>query len=214
MVEASRKHLLVEGVDDVYAIAQLMGHHVPWGSHKDSRPVKIVDCGGVEKLLDRTYISTLIKSREVEILGIMIDADEDMHSAWTRVRDICKEQFEDTPDIMPKEGLILKNDKKKLGVWIMPDNASSGMLETFLAYLVPSASQEIWDLATASTQSAMDTGATCKAAHLQKAQIHTWLAWQDPPGQAFGNALVKKTLDPNAESALCFVCWFKELFEL
>ncbi|EQD64650.1 hypothetical protein B1A_08755 [mine drainage metagenome] len=47
------------------------------------------------------------------------------------------DHFPELPDSLPKAGLILDNQQeKRLGVWIMPDNNSRGMMETFLSTLV------------------------------------------------------------------------------
>jgi hypothetical protein len=96
----------------------------------------------------------------------------------------------------------------------MPDCGSAGMLETFLALLVPATDSAVWDHAVASFETAHSLGAPCLDAHHDKARIHTWLAWQDPPGASFGLALTKKTLDPNAPGAAAFVSWFKQLYRL
>jgi hypothetical protein len=67
----NRKHLLVEGQEDLYAIVRLLAAHVEWGDTKPTRPASIEPCGGVEKILASGFISAKLKSREVETLGIM-----------------------------------------------------------------------------------------------------------------------------------------------
>ncbi len=112
-------------------------------------------------------------------------------------------------------GLIIKNnDGKHFGAWIMPDNQKLGMIETFLRYLVPGNQAALWSHAERSTADALDHGATYKHLHSDKARIHTWLAWGDPPGERFGTALLKKILDASAPSATPFVKWFKDLYQL
>jgi hypothetical protein len=210
-----RKHLLVEGADDRYAIAQLMGSHVQWGNKKAEWPVTIDVAGSADEMLAPGYISTQLKSREVEILGILIDADEVLAARWAAIRSRCQGQFPEIPDELPQEGLVLQNASgKRLGIWIMPDNISRGMLESFLRFLVPVAEAVIWQRAQNAVQEAINAGAKCRECHRDKANIHTWLAWQDPPGQAFGNAIVMSILDPQSPYAAPFVDWFKRLYEL
>jgi hypothetical protein len=96
----------------------------------------------------------------------------------------------------------------------MPDNASAGMLETFLKWMVPEPLQDLWDHAETSAKAAKPLGATYKATHFDKACIHTYLAWHDPPGERFGISITKKVLDPAAPSATGFAAWFQNLFEL
>ncbi|MBF0129039.1 MAG: hypothetical protein HQL33_03510 [Alphaproteobacteria bacterium] len=210
-----RKVLLVEGNDDMYAVIQLMAEHIPWGNTKDKWPVRIEPRNGIDEVPNRFDIPTRLKSREVEILGIIVDADEVFADRWTRLRELCQEGFPDLPDVLPETGLIAENDEgKRLGIWIMPDNASRGMLETFLRFLVPQQQDPIWEKAQKAVDEAIALGAKCRPAHRDKSNIHTWLAWQDPPGEAFGNALVKKILDPHAPHAAPFVDWFCALFQI
>ena len=59
-----------------------------------------------KNILDAVYLSTQIKSNN--IIGIMLDADEHAEG-W------------------PRAGLVIPNaDDKRLGIWIMPDNAIFG----------------------------------------------------------------------------------------
>lgn len=52
-----------------------------------------------------------------------------------------------------------------------------------------------------------------KPAPFEKANLHTWLAWQDEPGYPPGTALTRQLLDPHKETAAPFVKWFRNLFE-
>jgi len=61
---------------------------------------------------------------------------------------------------------------------------------------------------------AKQRGAPYSEFHVDKALIHTWLAWQDPPGEALGRALTRKTLDPHAEAAKPFINWFVGLYKI
>lgn len=45
-----------------------------------------------------------------------------------------------------------------------------------------------------------------------KAVIHTWLAWQEEPGTALGQAITKRYLDPSRDPAPAFRNWLLELF--
>jgi hypothetical protein len=47
-----------------------------------------------------------------------------------------------------------------------------------------------------------------------KAQLHTWLAWQDEPGTQLGLAVKRRYLQGDAPLAADFVHWLKRLFEL
>jgi ABC-type glycerol-3-phosphate transport system substrate-binding protein len=97
----------------------------------------------------------------------------------------------------------------------MPDNQTQGMLETFLKYLVPDERQSLWEYAQEVTQEAKQKGARFKDPHhLDKANIYTWLAWQNPPGRQLHDAVKQKILNPNHPKAQDFVKWFKALYDL
>lgn len=210
-----RKNLLVEGDEDLRAIVRLVSKHTPWPENKDNLPVKFEACGGATKILEKNFIPTKLQSREVETLGIVIDADDNFSGKWQCLRSLCRTAFPTMPDDLPHSGLCIDNDDgKRLGVWIMPDNKSRGMLETFMACLLPNGQDQVWSHAQQSLSKARDLGANCRDVHLDKANIYTWLAWQDPPGQSLGSAILKCTLDHRAESAMQFTRWFKTLYGL
>jgi len=216
VIDSRKKHLLVEGNSDLYAIAKLMSKHTVW-EEKKPYTVQIKDCGGVEKILEPKFISTELKSPEVEILGIVVDADNSSNARWDKLRTLCKPTFHSLPEIMPTTGFIEKNadEGKKLGIWIMPDNQSVGMMETFMHNLVTNQDEKVcWAHAQASTKEALKKGATYRPVHKDKANIYTWLAWQDEPGQTVGGALMQNILNAKAPYTVPFVNWFCELFEL
>jgi hypothetical protein len=207
--------LLVEGKDDQYAIATLMGKYVDWGNSKEKWPVLIKPAGSADELLAETFISLELKASEVKILGIVIDADDDFETRWATIRRECCAAFPDIPEKIDSAGLVMENaDQKRLGVWIMPDNSSRGMLETFLAHLVPSDPDGMWKRAQDTVSQVMKDGAPCKACHQDKSTIHTWLAWRDPPGRVFGEAILMNILDAKSTRCEGFVAWFRNLYQI
>ena len=89
-------------------------------------------------------------------------------------------------------------------------------METFLSFLVPNEPEAtaLWQHAEAAFAEAKRRNCPCRSTHDAKAKIHTWLAWQDPPGERLGLAVARKTLDPDAPYAAPFVAWFKRLYDL
>lgn len=94
----------------------------------------------------------------------------------------------------------------------MPDKATPGTLENFVSWLVPDG-DPCWEHADTTTVEARRLGASCTAwrDHL-KSQLHTWLAWQEVPGNPFGTALKARTFRHDSDVALRFVDWFRRLF--
>jgi hypothetical protein len=213
----TRNKLLVEGDDDKHAVIQLMSAHTPWPKSKntDDWPVWVHSSGGVEKLLQKRFLSEEIKVAGSDPLGIIIDADENAQNRWAAVRNRCVNSIPDLPETIPPGGLIHKNKRGgSFGVWIMPNNSQSGMIETFLSTLRVEKDTRVWDHAIASTTQAKSLGASFTNAHVDKARIHTWLAWQEPVGRSFGIAITENCLNAKSPFATPFVTWFKKLFNL
>ncbi len=206
---------MVEGNDDKQALIHLIDHHVTWGNNKNEWPVRVDDCDGVDNLLEPAFLRVHLKSSEIRRLGIVIDANSKFESRWQSLQDRGSEVFLDFPKSLPEDGLIVQDaGGKRMGIWVMPDNRSSGMLEDFLSHLVPAASERLWKFAQDSAREAAALGAAYRESHSSKAAIHTWLAWADPPGQSLGTALLRRCLDPHAPMTSSFVAWFKKLFQL
>jgi hypothetical protein len=210
-----RNRLVVEGHEDLFSVVHLMRAHINWPEKIEQAPVYIEIGKSADEILDPDYLSVLIKEPGIDVLGIMLDADTKPKGRYQRIRTVCKDAFPELPADLPASGAIVQNaDRKRLGIWIMPDNTADGCLETFLRYLVPAERKVLWDHAITSTGDAKTKGSEFKDVHEDKAYLHTYLAWQDPPGQNPGIALAKKVLDPKSESAQAFVNWFKELYGL
>lgn len=209
------RRLIVEGYEDLQSVAALMGAHIAWPQDKKQAPVWIEIANGADEILRDGYLSVELKNRETRTLGIIFDADTKPSARYERVRLLCGQFFEGLPAELPQHGLISESaDGKRLGVWVMPDNRSQGDLETFLKHLVPDSSAPIWKHALESVQKAKGMGCPCRDGHVTKANLYTWLAWQDPPGQSPGRALTKKILDPQSGRAAGFVRWFRNLYQL
>lgn len=172
--------------------------------------------GSVETLLDKEELSIQIKAREehLRILGIILDADEHPDNRWQSIRNCLIAMYPDIPEQLPSTGLIHPGEIK-VGVWMMPDNKERGMLETFLQFLLPEDKKSLWDFTEQSCQQARKQGACFKDSHSDKAKIHTWLAWQNPPGLQLHTAVVKNLFSKSkSPQAAAFMQWFKELFEV
>jgi hypothetical protein len=206
--------MIVEGEEDKFAIIQLMKHHTDWPTDRTKVPVWIKAEGSPTDILAQGFIRAKLKESGTKTLGIVFDADEQFENRWRRIRQISEKVFDEVPEGMPKGGLILQNDESRLGVWIMPDNAGHGMLETFLRELIADRHRHLIEYAGEVVAEARRKGADCKECHTHKSEIHSWLAWQDPPGQALGRAITSLTLDPHAESAKPFVRWVLDLYGL
>ena len=211
-----QKKLLVEGKEDKRLIPQLIeANGIPWGEKEADWIVAIEEYNGVDDLLKPGVIEVELKASGLRILGVLLDANESCDARWAALRNQCLSQFPSLPRDLPKEGVIQENgDGKRLGAWLFPDNESQGMMETFLSYLVPDGQSTVWDYAKQAALEAKNQGAIYKDAHLDKANIYTWLAWCNPPGRQLHDAVIQKIFEPASPLAVPFITWFKSLYEL
>ena len=205
--------LLVEGDDDKRVIPELIEKNgVVWTQDNPLIP-DIHSCGGYSKLLNQ--IKTRLKESSLSQLGVIIDADDNPRGRWESIKNRCQVSIPNLPNELSEDGLICEVTKDlKFGVWLMPDNFQRGMLETFLAYMIPNETETLWQFAQSSVQEAINRGAKLTEVQYDKANIYTWLAWQDPPGRQLHQAVKETVLDPTHPRAQKFVKWFKDLYEL
>jgi len=112
-------------------------------------------------------------------LGIVVDADRDVAARWQAVGNRLRSVgYQNIPSSPPAEGWVDRQaELPQVGVWLMPNNQVPGMLEDFVASLIPS---EDALLAKAETvlQELEATGINrYSIVQHPKALIHTWLAW-------------------------------------
>ncbi|GAB1539147.1 hypothetical protein NUACC21_18120 [Scytonema sp. NUACC21] len=209
------KKLIVEGEQDKRVIPYLIeANGIPWGNTKEKAVVHIEPYGS-DKFIDADVISTELKASGLTALGLMVDADENPSGRWESIRNACLKSMPDIPKKLPNTGLVhTTTNGIKFGVWLMPDNQMQGMLETFLAYMIPDGSEPLWEYTQEVVAEAKSRGAEFINPHVDKAQIYTWLAWQNPPGRQLHNAIMERILNPQHPKAQTFVNWFKNLYDL
>ena len=208
------KILLVEGEDDKRVIPELIEKtgKIAWETG-NTTIVGIRVLGSKSDLLKEEEIQTALKGSGLQALGILIDADEDANACWQSIRHQLEQTYPNLPMELPSTGLIAQApEQPKFGVWVMPDNTNHGMLETFLLHLRPTS--PLLELSAKVLKMAQENGAPFKEAHTDKAQIHTWLAWQDPPGRQMHNAIQEKMLTEKSQLLTDFLGWFYELYDL
>ena len=207
----SPNHLLVEGRDDVMAVGALLkSFGITWPA-KPWHPFAH-DCGGVEELLRAIPVALKASYRR---LGIVVDADISVEDRWTQLRTRFDSEGIAFPVSPDADGTVISLNEparpERIGVWLMTNNASPGMLEDFLSSLVPP-NDAIYELATTSTDAALNAGAPLNRAHRVKGCIHTYLAWQDPSGMPFGTAITAHVLEHDRAIAERFMSWLQRLF--
>lgn len=230
----ARQVILVEGMDDLHAIAGFFNRleltefvarkkqslSLRWfnGGNK----IDIVSSGGIDetKDLSRT-LADIEMLDDCTALALVVDADVSLENRWRSVQATLRAIGHEPPDSPEPRGTVLTSESAvipRIGVWIMPDNRQAGMLETFLGMCVPKGDNNpIWRRALAQTDLVFAEIAEperFKNVHLDKARIHSYLAWTEPPGLSLGQAVLKNTLDSKSEQAGVFLNWLRVVFEL
>jgi hypothetical protein len=215
----SRNHprkLLVEGETDKRVIPYVMeAHGVTWPSEPAEYPVFIEAYGSVDEILKAGVVEGEIRASGLEALGVVVDADGDAAARWEDLRTWCANEFTELPKKIPAAGLVVAHSGgPRFGIWIMPDNRLTGMLEDWLVQLIPEASEPLYELARNCVADSKCRGAPFREVHRTKAEIHTWLAWQDEPGLRLYDAVTQRVLDPKGPESGPFVSWFRSLFRV
>lgn len=231
MAATPQNCLLVEGKDDAYVLFNLLTTHGLSADSKDkpskhSQAIRIVEifAGRNDDVDPAEYFYNQLKAtQENGCLGIVLDADFNLHGKWMALRNRLLEVGfpESIVDTQPSQnGAIIRNeDMPTVGIWLMPDNTLEGELEHFLELLVPRKDDNpLWSrvLETLDDMPPEDSFPAYvkrfKEQDRRKALIHTWLAWQEEPGKPLGQALTARYFDAHAPHALVFINWIRQLF--
>ena len=197
--------LLVEGIDDQHVVWNLAKHY------NMPESFRIEQKQGYTNVLK--VLPVQIKASDVEAVGVLLDADVDFLGRWASVRGALeKSGYTALPDELPPAGLVVEMaGLPRVGVWLMPDNSAPGMLEDFVAKLVPE-EDVLMPVACQAVSNIVASEIKFAPQHKCKAEIHTWLAWQEDPGTPFGLAITKKYLDPDNSTSKIFIKWLEDTF--
>ena len=211
------KVLLLEGKNDCHVVK-----HICLKNGIDTlESFAIFDCGGYSKVLDR--LPPQISAEGMSVIGIIVDCDQpednpnlqsELQAITDKLHRICKDYV--VPEVSPN-GIIISSVGvfPKVGIWFMPNNQDVGMLENFLMELASGKNEPSLNFAQKCVDEAKEKSLTTfKETHYAKAIIHTYLAWHDEPGDTLGISIRSDNLDANAQLALSFVMWLKELFKV
>ena len=199
---------MVEGSDDKWALINLLARRGVDFAAGDRAPF-VRECGGLDPLLD----SLGTQAKSTARLAVVLDADDDLAARWAAV--VARLAAIDV--VLPPRpdplGTVVRGHRQDwiVGVWLMPDNATSGALEHLLAELIPDDDQP-WAYAERAVQEARRLGAPVSARDTLKARMHTWLAWQETPGLPYGTAITAGYLDRSRAPLDAFEHWFSTIF--
>jgi hypothetical protein len=213
--------ILVEGDDDLHSLLKLLACHgierpLPepprdWGfvvrDESTSQLVSFKDKGGFDKMMREVHVE--LKASRLDRLALIVDADDAPQARWISVRDALRRAGIQMPDQCASGGTIHQTPGwPSVGVWLMPDNMSEGALEHFLAeMIVPE--DGLWPYAIRCVEDAKRIDQRFKATYSRKAEVHTWLAWQEEPGSRLSQAVTRRYFRPDCNAAVSFLDWFR-----
>lgn len=211
----SPRLLLVEGTDDEHVVGHLWKR--VYGSNP---PFSIGEREGVDNLLRSIRDEANAPGRE--ILGIVVDANDDVSGRWKAVTDRLQSAGIIVPAELDPAGVVIEGRPHegvpRVGVWLMPDNVATGELEDFVAKMVPS-KDPVWPMSKDYIEGILCAHRKFPEGKIRKfsegktlrAQIHAWLAAREDPRQM---GLAIKANDLDVDGALCkrFVGWLERLF--
>ena len=205
-MDTGKRVLWVEGRDDEHVVKSICG----WlGLGKIDH---IESQEGKDPLLETLPIK--LKESDLMVLGIILDADTDLHARWRALADRLRAAgygaIREWPDpqgtvLYPPQGSLLP----RLGIWLMPDNRVPGILEDFLRFLIPA-----HDALLPHAEQALATLPDTRFEPLKRPKVlmHTWLAWQEEPGKPYGQAITARYLDATLPAGAAFAAWLQRVF--
>lgn len=192
--------LLVEGLDDKHVVwALLAAHAVP-------QVFTVVDVGNDLQLLDELPVRL---KAGVERLAVILDADTDLNARWAQLQarltaggcvSVLNQPAPDGTVVHTAAG-------QRVGVWLMPDNQLPGILEHFLAFLVPDGDQLL--PLVDSFLNGLPRPRRFPDGREAKARMHAWLAIQSEPGKPMGQAVTARYLDAQRPVVAPFLAWLR-----
>ena len=195
------KVLLVEGGNDKHVVLHL----------RERLALKLtfecLDKNGINNLL--RAISLEVKTHGRQTLGIVADANRDIHARWQAIADRLSCAGVQPPNTFDPEGTIIQG-KPRVGVWLMPDNDHSGELEDFVAKLVPQG-HPIWPRAVQYIDGLRPSERKFKEHKAVRAKLYAWLATLEEP-QLMGVAIRTGSLTVASPAAEGFANWLRRLF--
>ncbi|MXZ24994.1 MAG: hypothetical protein F4Y80_09040 [Caldilineaceae bacterium SB0665_bin_21] len=220
--EEAIRVLLVEGQDDKHTVWQLCRVHPAWFSvtrkihdlsvilQSNSQAFAIKEMGNQSDLITAIPVEVQVPDRQV--LGIVLDTDQDLKECWAKVKEGFLQAGITLPTDPDPSGTIVpeQNFQPRIGIWLMPDNRSHGELENFALSMVP-CHDLVWPSSQDYVDNIPDHNRKFEPGKTEKAKFYAWLATRKEPART-GAAIGSGDLEING--ALCreFVMWLVKLF--
>ena len=220
--QSTDRMLLVEGRSDEQVVLHICNRHSSFSvegelgseyvelNYKPSLSFSVAVMGSDSELLTDLR-NQLSPPRTPQVVRIIMDADDNIAERWDDIKKRIARVGIDLPANPNPEGTIVSTQGlPRVGVWIMPDNQSSGALEDFARQMLPDG-DPVWPLSQEYIEGIPQEHRRFSERNTLKAQFYAWLATRRQPG-LMGAAVGAEDLD--IDGALCqrFIVWLEELF--
>lgn len=195
---------MVEGLSDYHFVRQLLDQL------ELGLDFEVSYRSGLSGVLNIIYAEVAAPHRDV--VGILVDADDDLEIRWLEVADRLLSAGVRVPSSPDVDGTIVDAtaDRPRVGIWIMPDNRSPGELEDFVIDMIPD-SDSVWPRSMNYIDGIPIREREFSEGKTDRAKLYAWLATRRQPphiGAAIGSG------DFDLETVRCegFVNWLEGLY--
>ena len=138
-----------------------------------------------------------------------MDANSDLQSRWDEVIDRLEEVGIQPPNNPDPTGTIISGTPR-IGIWLMPNNRSTGELEDFVQKMIP-VEDPVWPMSEEYIQGIPNPDRKFRDSKILKAKLYAWLATRKNPGR-MGAAIGARDLLADNELNRTFSAWLRRLF--
>lgn len=168
-------------------------------------------------VLEKIYVRQLA-DESIKRLAIVIDADRatdggGFERTLTQLSQRLNPEGYALRTEAERSGLLFahNNGLNDIGAWIMPNNADEGALEHWIqCNLHPDESALMQHAQTSIDQ--IPNAIKFKPIRRTKAEVATWLAWQEQPDHGLWQAVKPGLLDESAPQFLAIKAWLMQVF--
>ena len=202
--------LVVEGTSDQHTVFHLCRTHRPGFE----AVFAFHDAKGFQGVLNA--VIGFVNQENMAAVGFVVDADAEPDAHWRQViEEIAAANNEiRLPQSPDPDGTIIPEDpaigSPRIGIWVMPDNASTGELEDFVRQMIPD-NDQVWPRAQDYINDIPSDARRFDDESISKNEVHAWLAARRRPG-LIGLAVRYGDLNVDADLAKAFLRWLSRLF--
>ena len=201
ILQSSPKVLLVEGQNDLHVVRHLCL------SHNIIPAFEIVEKGNIDQLLSSIAVEIKVSGRET--VGILLDTNESLNARWDAVVNRINRANIAAPVAPVATGTIIQSIPR-IGIWMMPDNTSSGELEDFIERMVPGG-DPVWPLSQRYVEGIPEEHRKFPNGKTLRTKLYAWLATRETPSR-MGTAIGTGDLSVNGQLCQSFVNWLIGLY--